>query len=248
MLILFILFIVGIIAGFINTLAGGGSTLTLPVLILAGMPSPMANATNRIAILFQNSVAVQRFHKHKKLDIKNIRLITLATIIGSVFGALFAANIKADHFDTILGFVFLIILILMLIPHHRKAKNLNLPKQIEFIIFLGVGFYGGFIQAGIGFILLATLNLVEDFDLIRANAAKVFIIICYTIFAVLIFSFSGKIIWKYGLILALGNMIGAFLGVKAAIQKGEKFVKIIIATAVIIASLKLFGFFELIGL
>ena len=101
---------------------------------------------------------------------------------------------------------------------------------------------------GVGFILLATLNLIENYDLVNANAVKVFIVLCYTVFAVIIFAISGKILWLHGLILALGNSLGAYLGVKAAIKKGEKAVKIVLAVAITIACLKLFGILKLIGL
>ena len=133
---------------------------------------------------------------------------------------------------------------------HKERNNLTkiLPKWAECLVFLLVGFYGGFIQAGVGFIFLASLNLIEEFNLIKANAVKVFIIMSYTIFVVIIFTISGKIIWKYGLILSLGNILGAYLGVKAAIKKGEHFVRIILTFAITIACLKLFGILKLLGL
>ncbi len=249
MILLIILFFVGIIAGFINTLAGGGSALVLPVLILAGIPSPIANATNRVAVLLQNITGVSRFHKHGILEIGSIIHITIAAIIGAIAGSISAINISSEYYDKILAFVFIIILILMLKPHKKRSSlTQKLPKWLEFIIFLIVGFYGGLIQVGVGFIFLATLNLVEEFNLIKANAVKVFIIMCYTIFVVIVFAFSGKVIWKYGLVLAAGNSIGAFIGVKAAITRGEKFVKIVLTIAIFIACLKLFGILKLIGL
>ena len=249
MILLIILFFVGIIAGFINTLAGGGSALVLPVLILAGIPSPIANATNRVAVLLQNITGVSRFHKHGILEIGSIIHITIAAIIGAIAGSISAINISSEYYDKILAFVFIIILILMLKPHKKRSSlTQKLPKWLEFIIFLIVGFYGGLIQVGVGFIFLATLNLVEEFNLIKANAVKVFIIMCYTIFVVIVFAFSGKVIWKYGLVLAAGNSLGAFIGVKAAITRGEKFVKIVLTIAIFIACLKLFGILKLIGL
>ncbi|RLC56632.1 MAG: hypothetical protein DRH89_05250 [Candidatus Cloacimonadota bacterium] len=249
MILLIILFFVGIIAGFINTLAGGGSALVLPVLILAGIPSPIANATNRVAVLLQNITGVSRFHKHGILEIGSIIHITIAAIIGAIAGSISAINISSEYYDKILAFVFIIILILMLKPHKKRSSlTQKLPKWLEFIIFLIVGFYGGLIQVGVGFIFLATLNLVEEFNLIKANAVKVFIIMSYTIFVVIVFAFSGKVIWKYGLVLAAGNSIGAFIGVKAAITRGEKFVKIVLTIAIFIACLKLFGILKLIGL
>ncbi|MBN2461016.1 MAG: sulfite exporter TauE/SafE family protein [Candidatus Cloacimonetes bacterium] len=243
------LFLSGLAAGFINTLAGGGSVLVLPVLILAGLPSPIANATNRVAILLQNITGSYRFHAYKKLEIKPVIHIALAAIVGSIAGSLFAVRIDSALFDKILGIIFIFILLLIL----RSKKNhtrvrANLPRWIEILIFLGVGFYGGFIQVGVGFIFLATLNLIEDFDLVRANAVKVFIVMCYTFFAVLIFTINGMIIWKYGLILALGNILGAFIGVRTAVKKGETVIKVVLAVAIIAACMKLFGVFSLIGL
>ena len=245
MLFLF-LFFVGILAGFLNTLAGGGSVLVLPVLILSGIPSPIANATNRVAILIQNMTGSYNFHKHQMLNVRPVFHITIAAVLGAIIGSFFAVKLTSEIFDKILGMVFLFILFIMLRPHKQKNRFTKvLPKWLEFLIFLVVGFYGGFIQAGVGFIFLATLNLIEEFSLIKANAVKVFIIMCYTLFAVLIFAINGKIIWKYGLILSAGNFIGAYLGVKAAIRKGEKFVRIVLSIAIVIACLKLFGVFDL---
>jgi len=249
MILIIVLFFVGILAGFINTLAGGGSALVLPILIIAGIPSPIANATNRVAILLQNVTGSYRFHQHKVLEVGSIIHITIAAIIGAIAGSISAINISSVYYDKILAVVFIIILILMLKPHKKRSSlTKKLPRWLEFIIFLIVGFYGGLIQVGVGFIFLATLNLVEEFDLIKANAAKVFIVMSYTIFVVIIFAFSGKVIWKYGLVLAAGNSVGAFIGVKAAITRGEKFVKIVLTVAVIIACLKLFGVFKLFGI
>ena len=249
MILLIVLFLVGIIAGFINTLAGGGSALVLPILILAGIPSPIANATNRVAILLQNITGASRFHKHGILEVGSVIHITIAAIIGAIIGSISAVQISSVYYDKILAVVFIIILIMMLKPHKKRSSlTKKLPKWLEFIIFLIVGFYGGLIQVGVGFVFLATLNLVEEFDLIKANAVKVFIIMSYTIFAVIIFAYSGEIIWKYGLVLAAGNVIGAFIGVKAAVTGGEKFVKIILTIAILIACLKLFGVFKLFGI
>ena len=239
---LFILFFAGMLAGFINTLAGGGSLLVLPILILLGIPSPIANATNRVAILFQSATGSYRFNKFLKLDIKSSLHIIIAVIFGSIIGSSFAVKISSAYFDKILAGVLMLMLILMLRPHKITKKRV-LPKWLEFIIFLIVGFYGGFIQVGIGFTLLAILNLVEEFDLLKANAVKVFIVMCYTIFTVIIFAINGQIIWKYGLILAVGNIIGAFVGVKFAFQKGEKFIKFVLVLAVILACLKLLNIF-----
>ncbi|MCD4818305.1 MAG: sulfite exporter TauE/SafE family protein [Candidatus Cloacimonetes bacterium] len=241
-----ILFFAGIAAGFINTLAGGGSALVLPILILMGVPSMQANATNRVAILFQNITGASQFSKHNKLQVKPFIHIVFAVIIGAIIGSFFAVKMRSAIFDKILGVVLIGIVLMMFKPHKTKNRfTKRIPKFLEFIIFLIVGFYGGFIQVGIGFIFLLTLSLVEELDLVRANALKVFMVMSYTFVAVAIFAFSKMIVWKYGIILAFGNTIGAYIGVKAAIQKGDKFIRIVMVIAVTLACLKLFGVFEL---
>lgn len=249
-MILFIfLFFVGIIAGFINTLAGGGSILVLPVLILAGIPSPVANATNRVAILFQNATGTYHFHKHNQLQVRSITHIAVSAIIGAILGSILAVKVDSVLFDKILGVILIVILILMFRSHKQRNRFTKaLPKWLEILIFFAIGFYGGFIQVGVGFLFLASLNLIEEYNLVQANAVKVFIIMCYTIFAVIVFTISGKVLWKYGLIIAAGNMIGAYLGVKAAIKKGEKFIRIVLMVAVFIACMKLFGIFKIFGI
>ncbi len=246
MLIPILLFLAGISAGFINTLAGGGSLIVLPVMLLAGFDSITAMSTNRVAILFQNGTGSYNFHKQEILKIKNYLPIVFASIGGAIFGSFFVINTKPEIFDKILGIVLLLILILMLKPKKKieSSEYKKLPFWLELTIFFIVGFYGGYIQAGIGFILLGSLNFIEKFDLVKANAIKVFIVFCYTIPVVLIFAFSGKIIWKYSLLLASGNIIGAYLGVKIAVKKGNSFVRIIILTTIIIACLNLFGIFS----
>jgi hypothetical protein len=236
----------GIAAGFVNTLAGGGSTLTLAALTFAGLPSPVANATNRVAIFFQTGVATLKFKKHDKLRIKPILHITAAAIVGAIVGSLFAVNISSEAFDIVLGIVFIFILIMMLRPKNNSENSrTSLPKWAELLIFSGVGLYGGFVQAGVGFIFLATLNLVESFNLVKANAAKVFIVLCYTVFSLIVFASSGKIMWGYGLLLAAGNVIGAYIGAASAIKKGEQIVKIVLAIAIAFACLKLFGVIQI---
>lgn len=240
-----LIILAGIVAGFINTLAGGGSTITLAALTFAGLPSPIANATNRIAIFFQTGVATLKFKKHDKLRIKPILHITIAAIVGAIIGSFFAVNISSETFDIILGIVFIFILIMMLLPKNNTKTRKKLPKWGELLIFLGVGFYGGFVQAGVGFIFLATLNQVESFDLVKANAAKVFIVMVYTLFSLIVFISAGKVMWGYGLLLASGNIIGAYIGAASAIKKGEKLVKIVLAIAIVFACLKLFGVIQI---
>ncbi|MFP4546751.1 MAG: sulfite exporter TauE/SafE family protein [Bacteroidota bacterium] len=237
-----ILIITGILAGIINTLAGGGSSLTLPILILCGLPSPVANATNRVGIFFHNITATAKFKKHGQLHVKSILHIALAAVAGAIIGSFFAINLSSEAFDIILGFLLLFVLIMILKPKKKKDKvDKEIPKFLEVLIFFGIGLYGGFIQAGVGFLFLGALNILSHKDLIKSNAIKVFIIGLYTFFTLVIFAIADKIIWRYGIILAVGSSIGAFIGVNLAIKKGEVIVKIILTIAIIASFLKLLG-------
>ena len=237
-----VMIVVGILAGIINTLAGGGSTLTLPVLILAGLPSPIANATNRVAIFFQNVTATTKFRSHGELQIKPVFPITVAAVIGSIIGSIFAVKLDSQTFDKILGIFLLFMLVFILLPKKKQTKKeQNIPVFVELIIFFGIGLYGGFIQAGVGFLFLGALNLLSNKDLIKSNAIKVFIVGTYTFFALVVFIIADKIVWKYGIILAIGNSIGAYIGVKLAIKKGEIIIKIILTIAILTSFMKLFG-------
>ncbi len=239
------LLLAGGLAGFINTLAGGGSVLVLPVLItLIGMDANVANATNRVAVLVQNISSVHHFRKRNLIEIKGRWHIFLSVIIGSLLGTMWAVNISSRMFEIILAFILIGIVIMMIRPPKMKDKRKNVPAWVESLLFIAIGFYGGFIQVGVGLILLASLNLIESLDLVRANALKVTIVLFYTVCSVCIFAVSGTVIWKYGIILSVGNYIGAWIGVRSAVKKGEKIIRLILIVSVILGSLELLGVFD----
>jgi len=243
---LFLLFFFGVLAGFINVSAGGGSTLTLPILIFLGLDGVVANGTNRIAILFQNLSAIFSFKKEKHSQFKLSLKLALFTLPGAIIGAYFASSISNQMFEKILAVIMIGVIITMLLPKKSVATITNLTRKQNFYVYLamfGVGFYGGFIQVGVGFLLMASLHYLMKQSLVYVNMHKVFIVLIYTIPALLIFIYSGNVDWGYGLTLASGNMIGAWWGVKFSIKGGEKFIKIILIIAVSLMSLKLFGLF-----
>jgi uncharacterized protein len=235
------LLIIGIAAGFINVMAGGGSAITLPTLIFLGLNSALANGTNRIAILIQNISAVISFKKEKYQNFNLSLKLSLLTLPGAILGAIIAVNISDRLFNTILGIVMIGIIISMLLPgkkftYNQENENLNW-KIILSMLF--VGFYGGFIQVGVGFIIMAVLNNLMKLNLVHVNMHKVFIVLIYTIPAILIFLFTSNINWLFGISLAAGNAIGGWWAVKFQIKKGEKAVKILLIFAILIMALKL---------
>jgi len=238
----------GLAAGFINTTAGGGSMLTMPLLMFLGLPANVANGTNRVAILLQNVIGVRTFHQKKVLDYSTDYRLAIPAIVGSVIGALFAVEIKEELLEKIIaGLMVLLLFVVVLKPDvwvKERAGAVN-PKPTfwQYIIFFFIGLYGGFIQMGVGFFLLAGLVLGCGHNLVKANAIKVFIILVYTVFALGIFMFHGQVDWKAGLILAAGNMIGAWGGAHFAVKGGAKYVRYVLILSLIIVILNLFGVF-----
>jgi uncharacterized membrane protein YfcA len=243
---------VGVVAGFINTLAGSGSLLTLPLLMFLGLPANMANGTNRIAILLQNVVGVGSFRHQKIINLKEGLWIALPAVAGSLVGARIAVHFNEEIMEkTIAGLLLFMFFVIIYKPERwmkrQEGKVSSKTTLLQIVIFFLIGIYGGFIQAGVGFFLLAGLVLGVGVDLIKANALKLFIILLYTPFALAIFMIHGQVDYKLGLILAVGNMVGSFLGTRVAVSWGPRFVRIILLAALFFSSLKLLGFFTLLA-
>jgi uncharacterized membrane protein YfcA len=236
---------IGFLAGFINTLAGGGSAISLPFLIFLGLPVNLANGTNRIAILLQNAVASASFHKKKVLDLKRAIPLAVASVFGAVFGALIAVNLNETLMHRIVGVVLVVMLLVVVFKPNvwlksQVDKTVSGNPILSFIIFFFIGAYGGFIQVGTGFFLLAGLILSERLDLLRSNAIKVFLVLAYTPLALVVFIVNKQVDYKLGLILAVGNMLGAWLGTKVAVSWGPKFVRWVLIVALIGSAVRLF--------
>ncbi len=238
----------GLAAGFINTNAGGGSMLTLPLLMFLGLPANVANGTNRVAILLQNIIGVHTFRQKKVLDYTTDYRLAVPAIAGALMGALFAVEIEVRLLEKIIaGLMVLMLLIVVLKPEvwvkeHAGAVRPK-PTFWQYVIFFFIGLYGGFIQMGVGFFLLSGLVIGCGYNLVKANAIKVFIVLIYTFFTLGIFMFHGQVNWLAGLILAAGNMAGAWLGVHFSVKGGAKYVRYVLIGALVIVILNLFGVF-----
>jgi uncharacterized membrane protein YfcA len=239
-----ILFFVGIIAGFLNVTAGGGSTLTLPTLIFLGLESSVANGTNRVAILIQNISAVYSFKREKYQDLKASFILSLFTLPGAIAGALLAVKLDDEIFQKILGIIMIAIILSMFIP--QKQTNPTGNSKLSFptmVSMFGIGFYGGFIQVGVGFLIMASLKYLMKLNLILVNMHKVFVVLIYTIPALIIFIVTDNVNWFLGLSLAAGNALGGWWGAKISVKKGEGFIKVVLIIAILIMALKLLNFF-----
>lgn len=234
----------GVLAGFINTVAGSGSLISLPILIFTGIPADVANGTNRVGVLLQNLVSSSRFKKHKVLDTGIGFRLAIPAVIGSVAGALVAVDLNAIQTEKVIGVVLLAMIVSLVFKPSQwtKTKPVRSSGWLDYVIFLFIGFYAGLIQAGVGFLILAALVLNNGYDLIRANALKVFINLLTTALALVIFIWSSRINWYAGIALATGNGIGAFLGANMAVKYGTGFIRWILLAALSMAAVKLLFF------
>ncbi|MBC7251145.1 MAG: sulfite exporter TauE/SafE family protein [Anaerolineae bacterium] len=242
----------GFAAGFINTLAGSGSLITLPVLIFLGLPANVANGTNRVAIVLQNMVGAASFHRQKVLDWRGGLMLATPAALGSIVGAQIAVNLDEVMMRRAIGALMVVMLGVMLVQPKRWLEGhpeamQHRPNWIQLLIFFAIGIYGGFIQAGVGIFLLAGLVLGAGYDLVRANAVKMLIVLCFTLFALSIFVLNGQVQWTMGLILAIGNMLGAWVASQMAVKRGASFVRWLLIAVVIVSSARLLGLFDLIA-
>lgn len=242
----------GFVAGFINTLAGSGSLVTLPLLIFLGLPANIANGTNRIAILLQNAVAIKSFHRQKIINVRHALTLAIPAVAGALLGAQIAVNLNEIIMRRTIGALMLVMLIITLVRPQRWLEQATTVTTRtgwwQMVLFFGIGIYGGFIQAGVGIFLLAALVLGIGYDIVRANGAKVVVVFCFTIFALAVFVFNDQVNWKVGFILALGNMSGAWVAARMAVKRGAVFVRWLLIVVLVLSAGYLLGVGDVIGL
>ena len=242
---LLILFGVGCAAGVINVMAGGGSSLTLPTLIFLGLDGAMANGTNRVALVVQNVLGVWSFRREKVSRLQLSLKLAVWTLPGAIIGALVAVRISDEWFQKILGIVLIGVVISMLIPRSggKETTPEGTSSKWAYPAMILIGFYGGFIQLGVGFLIMATLYHILRIDLVFTNMHKLTIVLIYMIPALAIFAFSGNVNWVLGLCLATGNGFGAFWAARFAVRRGDKVIRYVLVVAVLIMAAKILGLF-----
>jgi uncharacterized membrane protein YfcA len=244
-----ILIIAGVIVGFVNTLAGGGSIVSLSVLMMLGLPPNLANGTNRIAITIQTLTATTSFRQQKILPLRKAIYLSIPAILGSLLGSWIAVDIREDVFEKAIGVIMLIMLVFILYKPQKyiygQAKLIEKPLNWKvYIVFFLIGIYGGFIHMGVGYFLLAGIVLGTGFDLIKANAIKVFVVLAYAPFTLLVFLYYGQVNWTYGLILSIGSVTGALIASRMAVKKGIEFVKWVIVVVILVTAGNMFGLYS----
>ena len=233
----------GFVAGVVNTIAGGGSFLTLPALMyVCGLDPKLANGTNRVAILLSSASASATFDKHGHLDRRLALQLAVPTMAGVPVGAMAAVYLPAVAFKPVFGGIFLVMAIFMLLDPKRLISNDRPKRKVTLaigLLFFGIGVYVGFIQAGMGMLLLLGMSLLNAGDLVASNAIKNLIGFTVTLAATAVFAVYDMIDWMPGLIMAIGNVIGGVVGARLAIKRGNRLIFTFLVVVMIATGLHL---------
>lgn len=241
----------GFLAGIVNTLAGNGSAITLSIMTeIMGLPPNVANGTNRVGVLLQSWSSSYSFFKNKKIDFAQAKWPIISAFLGAVTGVLVAINVSNEAFQTVFKYLLVVMFFVILIKPKRWLKNqdidiINHPLALPMFFFLG--FYGGFIQMGMGIVFLVVTVLILKYDLISANALKTIIVAVYTCIAVAMFHYSGLIDWRVGLTIGVGQAAGGYLTAEFASKypSAQYWAYGLLIVMVLLAILSTFGILEL---
>lgn len=245
-----LLFIVGgVAAGFINTIAGSGSLITLPLLIFAGLPATVANGSNRVAVLAQSLVAVQSFRRGGVLDIRKSLPLIIPAALGALLGAQIAVKMDEVLMRRAIGVLMIVMLIITVLRSRgwgtAAAESRNAVRvESQIVLFFGIGVYGGFIQAGVGVLLLMAILVATPLELVAGNATKNLIVLVFTVFALAVFVYNRQVDWLAGLVLSIGNSIGAWLGARLSLKHGAPLVQALLIVVVVASAADLLGVFR----
>ena len=243
-----LLLVSGVIVGVINTLGGGGSVITMSLFMAMGMPIGIANGTNRIAVLLQNLSATVAFLRKGMLHIKSGLLLSIPAIVGNIIGAMVASEVSESLFKICLSVVLAIILIYLIMGKDKEQITGGHGLQIRlwhYIWFFIIGFYGGYIYIGLGFLILAITIWSMNLDIVTANVIKGFVIFLSTPFALAVFVYNNQVEWIAGLLHGAGNIVGAVMASHWAMNWGVKFVRWFTLFIIVVFFIDLMGWISL---
>ena len=238
----------GLAAGVVNALAGGGSLLTVPLLVMLGLPGTLANGTNRVGILVSNVASAWQFRKDRVSGFRDALPVLIPVVLGSLIGAYGIAQLSDESFERLFGVVMIVVLIATLrkpalptdspptnVPGSERPRERGSTRRwslpVTLAVFFAIGLYGGAIQAGVGIILVLALAHA-GFDLVRSNSIKVILIAALTLIAVPVFAAQRQIDWSFALPLAAGFAAGGILGARLAVLGGDRLIRPVLIAAV----------------
>jgi len=239
--IIAILIVAGFLVGVINTIAGSGTVITYSLFMMLGLPINLANGTIRLGVVMQTLTSTLNFKRHNALDWKKGFKLALPVVIGSIVGAEIAVELNEAVFEKILAVILLIMLFFIFYKPERWLKDQvnkiqSKPTIIQLLLFFLIGIYGGFIHIGVGIFMISVLVLNAGYDLVKANAIKVMTVFLYSPFALAVFMMNDQIHYGMGLIAAIGNIFGGYVGSKMAISWGNNFIRWVLMVVIILFS------------
>lgn len=237
----------GALAGMVNTLAGNGSAITLAIFTeLLGLPGNVANGTNRIGVLTQSWAGSYVFYKHGKLELSRAKLNIIFTCCGAIVGVAVAVLISNEQFMAVYKYLMLAVFAILLVRPKRwlaaTDTDSTVSSWIAIPMFLSLGFYGGFIQMGMGIFYLAAVVLISRYSIIEGNALKTLVVAIYTLIVLVIFHCKGLVRWDLGLIMAIGQTAGGYYTAAFASKYpgAGKFAYVLLIIIVVVALYSLF--------
>lgn len=236
-----LLAVAGVVSGALNVVAGGGSFLILPTLLFFGLPASLANGTNRVGVLAQNLAGILGFHQHGAMNWSWALKVSIPAVAGACLGVWAALSIPDFAFRRILSIAMVVITVWSLLNRQQPARRDQVKPASHWLVVVGffvVGLYGGFIQAGVGFLVLA-ITTYAGMDLVRGNAVKLLSVMMLTLLSLVVFAGAGQVDWPRGIALAAGNFLGGTLGVRMAVLKGHKWLQQVVTVTVILFAILL---------
>ena len=236
-----LLAVAGVASGALNVVAGGGSFLILPILLFMGLPASLANGTNRVGVLTQNVAGIIGFHGHGAMEWPWALKASVPAVIGACFGVWAALAVPDFAFRRVLSVAMVVVTVWSLINRQRPAGQDAIKPASHWVVILGffvVGLYGGFIQAGVGFLVLA-ITTFAGMDLVRGNAVKLLSVMLLTVISLIVFAGAGQVDWPRGIALGIGNWAGAMIGVRMAVLKGHTWLQQVVTATVILFAIAL---------
>lgn len=232
----------GFFAGGINAVAGGGSTLTVPLLVLAGVPGNAANGSNRIGILTSNAAASASFTRLGVTGLAHTGPVIIPVVIGSLVGSTAISQLTDGAFETLFGLLMIPLIVLAIRKPRARLDGPTWPRWLTVVVFFGIGIYGGAVQAGVGLVLLAALTRA-GYDLVTANHIKVLVNVVVTAVALPVFILNDQVRWIPALVLAAGFTAGGWFGAHFAVKGGEKYIRAAMVVATVILAGSLLGLY-----
>lgn len=231
-----ILVVAGIASGWVNTIAGAGGVIAVPALLLWGLPATIANGTLRVAIVAQNIVGGTGFIRARKLPAKGVVATTVPALIGALGGSLVATRLDPRAIEILLLVAFGLTIASVIRAPAARADH---PPRLGIAAIAGLviaGFYGGLVQTGVGLVLLAVLTTGIGHDLVTANALKVIVTLAFNVVALTVFAIAGQVDWLPGALLAVGSMLGAWLGVRFAVRTSHGTIRLVVIAITVVAA------------